>query len=169
MNIKCPKCNSSLKEIKISQVILDKCDKCKGLWFDDKELFEVLNQHNLNEDEIKSNESSKPNCPSVNNCPKCVKPLKKIHSFSIAGLEIDICSTCNGIWLDYGEFEEIKQNQIDSQLQKINWKYPSQHGQAVATYELINNIKTSAFNKKINKNINKSKKLLQILINGKER
>mgnify|MGYP000654505730 FL=1 len=37
----CPKCNSDMQELKIEtlygQVIIDQCNSCKGLWFDNGE------------------------------------------------------------------------------------------------------------------------------------
>ena len=37
----CPKCNSAMQELKIEtlhgQVVIDKCESCSGLWFDNGE------------------------------------------------------------------------------------------------------------------------------------
>jgi acetyl-CoA carboxylase beta subunit len=36
--MKCPKCGSDLKEINFQNVMIDKCDECKGIWLDAGEL-----------------------------------------------------------------------------------------------------------------------------------
>ena len=36
--MKCPKCGSDLKEINLQNVMIDKCDECKGIWLDAGEL-----------------------------------------------------------------------------------------------------------------------------------
>src|SRR5688500_20365685 len=34
----CPRCDGSLKEMKIEEVTIDTCDKCGGVWLDSGEL-----------------------------------------------------------------------------------------------------------------------------------
>ena len=36
--MKCPKCGSDMEEIEIEEVMIDKCKKCFGIYFDDGEL-----------------------------------------------------------------------------------------------------------------------------------
>jgi uncharacterized protein len=43
-------------------------------------------------------------------CPKCHAPM---HTFSRSGVQIEQCSGCRGIFLDYGELEAI--NRLESQ------------------------------------------------------
>ncbi|UED85433.1 zf-TFIIB domain-containing protein [Streptomyces profundus] len=43
-------------------------------------------------------------------CPKCRAPM---HTFSRSGIQIEQCSGCRGIFLDYGELEHI--TQLESQ------------------------------------------------------
>ncbi|MDT0447384.1 MULTISPECIES: zf-TFIIB domain-containing protein [unclassified Streptomyces] len=39
-------------------------------------------------------------------CPKCRAPM---HTFNRSGVQIEQCSGCRGIFLDYGELEHIAQ------------------------------------------------------------
>jgi hypothetical protein len=39
--MKCPKCGSDLQEINYQNVMVDRCNECKGVWFDHGEL-EIL-------------------------------------------------------------------------------------------------------------------------------
>ncbi|MDT0320871.1 TFIIB-type zinc ribbon-containing protein [Streptomyces millisiae] len=43
-------------------------------------------------------------------CPKCRAPM---HTFNRSGVQIEQCSGCRGIFLDYGELEHI--TQLESQ------------------------------------------------------
>jgi predicted Zn-ribbon and HTH transcriptional regulator len=36
--MKCPKCGFDLKEVNLQNVMIDKCDECKGIWLDAGEL-----------------------------------------------------------------------------------------------------------------------------------
>lgn len=37
-SMQCPRCDGSLKENKIEEVLVDTCDKCGGVWLDSGEL-----------------------------------------------------------------------------------------------------------------------------------
>ncbi|WP_199826394.1 zf-TFIIB domain-containing protein, partial [Streptomyces sp. SBT349] len=43
-------------------------------------------------------------------CPKCRAPM---HTFNRSGVQIEQCSGCRGLFLDYGELEHI--TQLESQ------------------------------------------------------
>lgn len=38
IDLNCPRCNIIMRKIKKKDVIIDVCDKCKGMWLDDKEI-----------------------------------------------------------------------------------------------------------------------------------
>ena len=37
-SMQCPRCDGSLKELKVEEVTIDTCDKCGGVWLDSGEL-----------------------------------------------------------------------------------------------------------------------------------
>ncbi|RJQ24889.1 MAG: hypothetical protein C4589_12090 [Peptococcaceae bacterium] len=37
-------------------------------------------------------------------CPVCHRSLKEVPKY---GVNIDVCSTCRGVWLDRGELEKV--------------------------------------------------------------
>ena len=39
-------------------------------------------------------------------CPHCAKPLR---AREVDGVEVDVCPSCHGLWLDHGEFDRIVQ------------------------------------------------------------
>jgi len=41
---------------------------------------------------------------ALNRCPKCGTALRQREH---RGVKVDECSSCGGIWLDHGEFEEL--------------------------------------------------------------
>lgn len=49
-------------------------------------------------------------------CPKCGHELLTI---SLHGVEVDRCASCNGLWLDAGELEQVMEREGDSPLKKI--------------------------------------------------
>jgi len=54
-------------------------------------------------------------------CPKCPgqKPMDKVVSIRDQRVVMDVCGTCNGVWLDYGELEAIQRKGLLSSLADI--------------------------------------------------
>ena len=42
VDLKCPRCNVVMKKLKKKHVIIDVCQKCKGMWLDDKEIDKLV-------------------------------------------------------------------------------------------------------------------------------
>ena len=46
--LKCPRCNVFMKKIKKKDVVIDVCEKCKGMWLDDNEIEKLMNMGGKN-------------------------------------------------------------------------------------------------------------------------
>ncbi len=100
----CPKCVSvSLKPNKANrtEIVVDACARCKGVWFDADELNEILN---VAAKELKPPKSAK---FTPMTCPRCRVPLKAFH-YPQTFVEIDMCEQCAGLWIYPNEVKEIK-------------------------------------------------------------
>lgn len=99
----CPKCNNILKQgkTKNSDVTVDYCSKCKGIWFDEKELEQVEYES------VKFLAVPPDAIESKYQCPKCQKALFSF-SYPQTFVTIDMCKKCKGLWVDAGELKEIK-------------------------------------------------------------
>ncbi len=101
----CPECNTvklSEKSYRSGRLILDRCESCKGIWFDSGELEQVLRKHaekSFDFPKLAYENKSRP-------CPKCNQAL---FEFCYPGTTvfIDMCKSCRGIWLDDNEWKEI--------------------------------------------------------------
>ena len=43
-SMKCPRCDSTLRESKFEEIMIDTCDKCGGVWLDSGELEQLTAQ-----------------------------------------------------------------------------------------------------------------------------
>jgi len=122
--MKCPKCESTLGKVKIttrpeyggdilndaeqtSEIEVDQCLSCNGIWFDVKELDQYLAEKLLilHSNQVKEyKELNKKN----GNCPKCESPLNKKPAPKNAGFKVDVCESCEGVWLDSGEIDRLE-------------------------------------------------------------
>ena len=89
------------KHLKSKGVHLDVCGRCNGAWFDADELGRIMS--------VASAELTPPDDATESNetCPKCLVLLRSFY-YPQTLVKIDMCPNCYGLWLDKGEFTEIK-------------------------------------------------------------
>lgn len=106
----CPICKIKLGKSIFYGVEVDYCPDCLGIWFEEDELRQAKDQKDeeLNwfdidiwEDKTKLHISY-----GERMCPVCRLPLYEVY-YGDSGIIVDVCSICNGIWLDRGEFKKI--------------------------------------------------------------
>lgn len=108
----CPNCGNSLKEVYAEAnygriLLLDQCDKCGGVWFDNWELYylkdaEAKKLDTINIDSFLAQSSVE---KGTGFCPKCDGfPLQLFQDPNLPeDSKIDRCGRCNGLWLNRGE------------------------------------------------------------------
>lgn len=80
--------------ISVDGVSIERCGKCNGHWLDHGELAKLAHRDENVEPVVSvSRESSR-------HCPIDSTPLTEVEFPEQSGLRIDVCSTCQGIWLD---------------------------------------------------------------------
>lgn len=106
----CPNKHGKLEKVLFHAVEVDYCKECLGVWFDKNELTEAKNQKDqqinwldidLWRDKAKFEISG-----SHKFCPSCRVVLCQV-SYDHSKTKVDFCKSCNGIWLDRGEFKQI--------------------------------------------------------------
>jgi Zn-finger nucleic acid-binding protein len=52
--LRCPRCNKFMNKLKKSDIIIDICPKCRGMWLDDKEVDKLIQMREENKNGKKS-------------------------------------------------------------------------------------------------------------------
>ena len=88
-------------------IIVDVCSKCKGIWFDKGEFGKLLKDKKLTK-YLTKHIGTKSRSPMI--CPKCgmIMDIEKAED-----IDVDVCLTCNGVWLDSGELEGLQKKSED--------------------------------------------------------
>ena len=110
-NLRCPACGSEMTKLFIADkaINLDICaEGCGGIYFDNQEIRE-FSAENEDLSEIRNfleGNNFMPVDETITRiCPACKTPMVKTNAF---GVQIDTCYKCGGIFLDNGEFEQIR-------------------------------------------------------------
>lgn len=130
--INCPACGCEMKKIWMPEagVNIDIClEGCGGIFFNNRELDKFDESHeNINEilEAIKNKEFKKVDEAEVRICPLCDVSMVKMGACS-GSVEIDVCNTCGGKFLDNGELQKIRSgngNNNDDNLNRfLNYIY----------------------------------------------
>ncbi|MCP4680051.1 MAG: zf-TFIIB domain-containing protein [Deltaproteobacteria bacterium] len=111
MALDCPRCpDIKLDEIEVDEVVVDRCPRCAGIWFDADEIIQIVGR----ESKLRRIDSIVPPPDAVEEsmeCPRCTD----VHLRKIAVKEdedrlyvIHRCISCVGNWLDRGELREAE-------------------------------------------------------------
>jgi Zn-finger nucleic acid-binding protein len=107
MSINCPKCNVATTPFNLdADLTFDKCEECFGMWMDKGELGRTAGDTHDFIDHDKAMNGPKTNLL----CPKC-PPVTNLHETVYAPgtkLIVEVCKTCEGVWLDSRELVQIQ-------------------------------------------------------------
>ncbi len=116
--MECPNHDGILQQHTHKDVIVFECPACRGIWFDKGELAkaEELVDPDLGWEDIELWTEHEKFTLSLSDreCPRDQKPMVSME-YGDTGVMIDHCLTCQGIWLDQGEFLRI----IDAMRQDL--------------------------------------------------
>lgn len=112
--MKCPACDSELTQKKTAAVTVDVCTAaCGGMWLDANELDQVDEQSErvpfdmlrpVSNQRVVIDQSKKRQCPK---CPG--QHLTRVMDAMSSGIDLDTCPRCQGVFLDLGELEKLRE------------------------------------------------------------
>lgn len=110
MSMRCPSCKTqTLRPFRDSGLEIDACSSCTGIWFDPHELSTFLKSDVMKQRFLWMDAVPMTGVPYVINtarrrCPRDSEPMdEKIY----AGITLDNCPKCQGIWFDEGEVRQV--------------------------------------------------------------
>lgn len=120
--MKCPQCKEQMKRSTISEITINECPRCRGMWFDHGELDavkdEVLPEMGwLQIDTWKEQAEFKARM-DPNFCPQCGDIALTTVQDQQSATEISICTQCKGTWLATGQFLNLINALLDEADQK---------------------------------------------------
>ncbi len=108
-HLTCPKCGSEMEKVKFRSIEVDRCEGCRGLWFD-----------NLEHEKLKLLEGSEridSGEPAIGKkydkidrikCPVCHTSMVRMVDAKQRHIHYENCPACSGVFFDAGEFADFK-------------------------------------------------------------
>ena len=104
----CPTCRNAMITLELTDVEIDHCTNCGGIWLDSGELELLLDDAEQAGRLLNSFQQSASPTEQSRKCPICDKRMTKvIVGRSEPPLLIDKCSRSDGLWFDKGELEDV--------------------------------------------------------------
>lgn len=108
----CPACNTDTLALYVdpgTELEVDSCRSCEGIWFDAKELKRFLESASLKQtfqwdQKQRKGESSFTINTSARKCPRCDVVMEERL---FGGVALDRCGACGGLWFDGGELHTV--------------------------------------------------------------
>jgi Zn-finger nucleic acid-binding protein len=91
----CPKDGSPLRQAETKLSATAHCSQCKGTWVPGQRVLTTLGH--IPDPKVKGPLTTL-------QCPDDGSYLQRLHH---EGVELDVCSTCYGVWLDAGEIRQL--------------------------------------------------------------
>jgi len=125
MSLTCPSCQDKfLSSYEFHQEEVDNCETCGGIWFDNGELNRALSAAD-NDDSHVSVEQTLGNQIKQSNrqCAHCECHLDSYHLMNGFEIEVDVCGTCSGVWIDNNQLHKVIESpRVKNALAELNKK-----------------------------------------------
>jgi len=119
--MKCPKCNNKMEKVKYESIEVDRCINCKGIWFDDLELEQLLKIKGSEIIDTGSKKLGKKfNKIESIKCPKCNMLMINMVNLDQPHIWYEQCNKCAGIFLDAGEYKDLKERTLSDFFKDIS-------------------------------------------------
>jgi len=115
--MKCPNDNTEMYQVKIEghygqPILLEQCKECGGIWFDKMELFSARHgeAEKIEVFDLKSFWTPTNIEKRILRCPLDQSELFRFKDrYFLKGIILERCPSCNGIWLNRGDFTKFQQ------------------------------------------------------------
>lgn len=112
----CPNDNTQMHQVRIQShygqpIILEQCGQCGGIWFDESELFRAK-EGEADKIELLDSEILRTHVNIEKPVLKCPRDKAELFQFKDRyfpkGIILERCPSCNGIWLNRGDFTKFQ-------------------------------------------------------------
>ena len=109
-----------MDQIEIEDTVIDRCNSCKGIWFDEGEIEELSNSKAAVEIDIGDAGIGKQhNLNDQYDCPRCGGQMEKKSDLQQTHIWYETCSDCNGSFFDAGEFLDLSKFTISDIFKRV--------------------------------------------------
>lgn len=116
----CPKCNNRMDTIDFDGIEVDRCQNCKGIWFDVGESDSLGDRETAGAIDIGDPALGREtNIIDRYRCPRCNGGMMRMVDPKNKEIRYEECTACRGSFFDAGEFADLSGDVVASLLTKV--------------------------------------------------
>jgi len=109
-----------MEKVEYKGIKIERCKKCKGIWFDAFEKDELKAKHGSESVDSGDKDMGKEYDKKKKvNCPKCLTLMTRKADVRQKHIVYEYCNACHGVFFDAGEFTDFKERTILDFIKKI--------------------------------------------------
>lgn len=113
----CPKCGAVMEQVIFEDIQVDRCTRCKGLWFDEFEKDDLQRLEGAEAIDIGDPRTGRQyNKSDSYPCPKCKGVMIRMVDPRQSHIWFEQCGSCRGTFFDAGEFRDLKEHTLSDLL-----------------------------------------------------
>ncbi|AQZ93609.1 rhomboid family intramembrane serine protease [Halopseudomonas phragmitis] len=119
----CPCClTRTLYEVPFQSGRVFQCRSCEGMWFEDRQLNQAISDTHPDIDQhCHVSHLGEHLGASQRVCWHCQAPMEHYHLLPDYQVEIDRCASCDGVWLDHDEVDQVMHSpKLKDAMQMLN-------------------------------------------------
>jgi Zn-finger nucleic acid-binding protein len=118
--LQCPKCDAPMEQVQVDTTQVDRCTKCRGLWFDALEDQDIRGSQAAETLDAgpSGTKPTRPDSWSIN-CPRCKTKMIRMVDRLGKRIQYESCPQCHGKFLDAGEFKATEPRGMKSAVRKF--------------------------------------------------
>jgi PAT family beta-lactamase induction signal transducer AmpG len=108
--MRCPKCRSDMQQLDVDGTIIDRCERCLGMWFDAGEMEALRDKESAKAIDTGSARKGKIfDRIEDYRCPRCGGRMTRVVDEQQRHIRYETCNDCSGSYFDAGEFRDLSQ------------------------------------------------------------
>ena len=117
----CPKCHEPMRALKAGDIVVDRCDKCFGIWLDKGERLKIQKDKSLvagldiGSADVGREQDKITEC----DCPRCGHPMVHITDQAQTHVGFEVCPECKGGFLDAGELTDLSEFKVTERIRAL--------------------------------------------------
>jgi len=119
--MRCPKCRSDMQQLDVGGTVIDRCDRCHGIWFDAGEM-EALRDREIAEAVDTGSARQGRSFDSIDQyrCPRCGGVMARVVDERQRHIGYETCTDCRGSYFDAGEFRDLSQLTLSDVFKRLS-------------------------------------------------
>lgn len=116
----CPKCRIKMDKVDVQDVEVDRCQICKGIWFDEGESEKLRSPKAAAKlDTGDPWEGKQLDFINRYQCPRCGGKMTRAVDSKQQHIQFETCNDCHGSFFDAGEFKDLSSRSISDLFKRV--------------------------------------------------